>query len=128
LISSYPGAIGVKSGYTSFAHNTLIAAATRNGRTILVTLMGTRRNIYEQARLMLDWGFAHPKATPVGTLVSPLPSGLLYGSAPRSTTVTTDPMAMGVPTPAHRRIKLAGAAAGLLVLVVAGRRRRREQT
>jgi serine-type D-Ala-D-Ala carboxypeptidase (penicillin-binding protein 5/6) len=73
LIDHYPGAIGVKAGYTSLAHNTLIAAATHHGRTILVTLMGTRRNIYDQARTLLDWGFAHTSARPVGVLVNPLP-------------------------------------------------------
>jgi D-alanyl-D-alanine carboxypeptidase (penicillin-binding protein 5/6) len=93
ILNHYPGAIGVKSGYTSLAHNTLIAAATRNGRTIMCTLMGTRRNIYNQAEVLLNWGFAHPNVAPVGTLVSPLPSGLFpdratAGGGPATTGVT----------------------------------------
>jgi D-alanyl-D-alanine carboxypeptidase (penicillin-binding protein 5/6) len=94
ILNHYPGAVGVKSGYTSLAHNTLIAAATRNGRTVLVTVMGTRRNIYYQAETLLNWGFAHANLTPVGTLVSPLPSGLLpaahstAGGGPTPTGVT----------------------------------------
>ncbi|HEY2834571.1 MAG TPA: D-alanyl-D-alanine carboxypeptidase [Sporichthyaceae bacterium] len=96
LIHHYPGAIGVKAGYTSLAHNTLIAAATRNGRTILVTLMGTRRNIYVQARTLLDWGFAHALVRPVGVLVSPLPA-LAPGDYPDP---GRGPIAAGHPAPA----------------------------
>jgi D-alanyl-D-alanine carboxypeptidase (penicillin-binding protein 5/6) len=98
LINHYRGAIGVKAGYTSLAHNTLIAAATRNGRTILVTLMGTRRNIYVQARTLLDWGFAHAMAQPVGVLVSPLP-----GVSPGDYPDPGRPIAAGKPSPAAIR-------------------------
>jgi D-alanyl-D-alanine carboxypeptidase (penicillin-binding protein 5/6) len=95
LIDSYPGALGVKAGYTSLAHNTLIAAAQRNGRTILVTLMGTRRNIYLQARTALNWGFAHANVPAVGTLVNPLSSPLFRDAptprrGPTSTNVHPD--------------------------------------
>jgi D-alanyl-D-alanine carboxypeptidase (penicillin-binding protein 5/6) len=99
LINNYPGAIGVKAGYTSLAHNTLIAAATHNGRTILVTLMGTRRNIYAQARTLLNWGFAHASARPVGVLVDPLP-GAPAGEYPdprRGPITASHPTAAGKP-------------------------------
>lgn len=38
-VTPYPGIIGVKNGYTSNAGNTLIAAARRGERTLLVTVM-----------------------------------------------------------------------------------------
>ncbi len=38
-LRAYPGIIGVKNGYTSHAGNTFTGAATRDGRTLLVTVM-----------------------------------------------------------------------------------------
>ena len=74
LLGKYPGIIGVKPGYTSLAHNTDIVAAQRDGRTILVTLMGVPHpTITQEAAAFLDWGFAHDgEVDPVGQLVDPL--------------------------------------------------------
>jgi D-alanyl-D-alanine carboxypeptidase (penicillin-binding protein 5/6) len=74
LLGSYDGAIGVKPGYTTLAQNTLIAAAERDGRTILVTLMGAPRGtVFPGAERLLDWGFANiGKVAPVGQLVDPV--------------------------------------------------------
>jgi serine-type D-Ala-D-Ala carboxypeptidase (penicillin-binding protein 5/6) len=77
LINRYPGAIGVKAGYTTLAHNTLIAAATRDGHTILATLMSTPADVAGQAKILLDWGFAHLGAPAVGQLVEPLSASVL---------------------------------------------------
>ncbi|GGT29432.1 D-alanyl-D-alanine carboxypeptidase family protein [Streptomyces purpureus] len=72
-VDRYPGLIGVKNGYTSGAGSTLIAAARRKGRTLVVTVMNPRwggyRTVYEEARELLDWGFeAAGRIRPVGTL------------------------------------------------------------
>ncbi|MFH8974708.1 D-alanyl-D-alanine carboxypeptidase family protein [Streptomyces sp. NPDC017890] len=72
-VKPYPGLIGVKNGYTSNAGNTLIAAARRDGRTLVVTVMnpqeGGGHTVYEEARSLLDWGFeATGNVDPVGTL------------------------------------------------------------
>ncbi|MGW2920971.1 D-alanyl-D-alanine carboxypeptidase family protein [Streptomyces angustmyceticus] len=72
-MSRYPGIIGVKNGYTSKAGNTLIAAARRNGRTLLVTVLNPQSNannaVYKEAGSLLDWGFdSAGTAQPVGTL------------------------------------------------------------
>ncbi|MFE3881515.1 D-alanyl-D-alanine carboxypeptidase family protein [Streptomyces lydicus] len=72
-LSRYPGIIGVKNGYTSKAGNTLIAAARRNGRTLLVTVLNPQSNannaVYKEAGSLLDWGFdSAGTAQPVGTL------------------------------------------------------------
>ncbi|MGQ0843584.1 MAG: D-alanyl-D-alanine carboxypeptidase family protein [Sporichthyaceae bacterium] len=76
LLGSYRGAFGVKTGYTTLARNTLIAAATRNGRTIVVTLMGSNGATAPQAARLLDWAFANrTKVRPVGRLVDPLRVG-----------------------------------------------------
>ncbi|MFF4607063.1 D-alanyl-D-alanine carboxypeptidase family protein [Streptomyces sp. NPDC001339] len=72
-VSRYPGIIGVKNGYTSKAGNTLIAAARRNGRTLLVTVLNPQskvaNGVYKEAGSLLDWGFRSAgTAEPVGTL------------------------------------------------------------
>ncbi|MFJ9031792.1 D-alanyl-D-alanine carboxypeptidase family protein [Streptomyces sp. NPDC102274] len=77
-VEPYPGLIGVKNGYTSEAGYTLIAAAKRGGRTVLVTVMnpqwGGVHAVYEEARELLDWGFtAGKRVVPVGTLKPPPP-------------------------------------------------------
>lgn len=77
-VRPYDGLIGVKNGYTTHAGNTLIAAARRDGRTLLVTLMnpqsGGRNAVYEETRDLLDWGFeAAPRAAAVGVLPTMAP-------------------------------------------------------
>ncbi|MEV4949039.1 serine hydrolase [Streptomyces sp. NPDC053755] len=72
-VARYPGLIGIKNGYTSGAGNTLIAAARRGSRTLVVSVMNPRsggRAVYEEARSLLDWGFdAADRVRPVGSLV-----------------------------------------------------------
>lgn len=73
-VEPYPGLIGVKNGYTSDAGNTLVAAARRGGRTLVVTVMNPQEGggfaVYEEARSLLDWGFAAAgHVDPVGTLL-----------------------------------------------------------
>ncbi|MFJ7070518.1 D-alanyl-D-alanine carboxypeptidase family protein [Streptomyces sp. NPDC101115] len=72
-VARYPGLIGVKNGYTSNAGNTLISAARRGGRTLVVSVMnpqwGGGLAVYEEARSLLDWGFAAAgRVEPVGSL------------------------------------------------------------
>jgi D-alanyl-D-alanine carboxypeptidase (penicillin-binding protein 5/6) len=73
-VKRYPGLIGVKNGYTSNAGNTLVAAARRGGRTLVVTVMNPQAGggftVYEEARSLLDWGFqASGHVDPVGSLI-----------------------------------------------------------
>ncbi|MYS19461.1 MULTISPECIES: D-alanyl-D-alanine carboxypeptidase family protein, partial [unclassified Streptomyces] len=72
-VTPYPGIIGVKNGYTTNAGNTLVAAARRGGRTLIVTVMnpqsGLPQAVYHEAARLLDWGFAAAgRTTSVGTL------------------------------------------------------------
>ncbi len=72
LLSEYPGAIGVKNGYTTKARNTLIGAAERNGRRLLVVVMKTDAPSWKKVAKLLDWGFeVGAEVEPVGTLVTP---------------------------------------------------------
>lgn len=60
----YPGANGVKIGYTRRAGNTIVASAYRNGRWIIAVALGTTQRDLDATRLM-NAGFATPK--PPGT-------------------------------------------------------------
>ncbi|WUT24143.1 D-alanyl-D-alanine carboxypeptidase [Streptomyces sp. NBC_00696] len=72
-VERYPGIIGVKNGYTTHAGNTLVAAARRGGRSLVVTVMNPQAGggftVYDEARQLLDWGFAAARRVdPVGSL------------------------------------------------------------
>jgi serine-type D-Ala-D-Ala carboxypeptidase (penicillin-binding protein 5/6) len=72
LLHGWKGMIGVKTGFTTHAGRTYVGAATRDGRTLLVTLMGIHESSESAARKLLSWGFANAdKVTPVGRLVEP---------------------------------------------------------
>ncbi|MCX6810885.1 MAG: D-alanyl-D-alanine carboxypeptidase [Candidatus Berkelbacteria bacterium] len=59
----YPGAIGVKTGFTDAASHCLVGAAKRNGHTLIAVILGTYSNSNsssaDEARKLLDWGFAN---------------------------------------------------------------------
>ncbi|HMG30810.1 MAG TPA: D-alanyl-D-alanine carboxypeptidase family protein [Jiangellaceae bacterium] len=72
LLGSYDGAIGLKSGYTSIAGHTLVAAAERDGSRLVAVVLGAEQRAEPLAEALLDWGFAARAQTePVGTLVTP---------------------------------------------------------
>lgn len=73
-VGRYPGLLGIKNGYTSHAGNTLISAAQRGSRTLVVSVMNPQASggyrVYEETRALLDWGFkAAGHVRPVGSLV-----------------------------------------------------------
>jgi D-alanyl-D-alanine carboxypeptidase (penicillin-binding protein 5/6) len=57
LIRTYPGATGLKTGWTGRAGGCLIATAARSGRHLLVVVLGSPR-IFEEAGALLDFGFS----------------------------------------------------------------------
>ncbi|MGN9894656.1 D-alanyl-D-alanine carboxypeptidase family protein [Micromonospora sp. L31] len=74
LIYDYPGALGGKTGFTDLARHTYVGAAERNGRRLVVTLLGAERRpvrAWEQGARLLDWGFSLPPDSSVGRLVEP---------------------------------------------------------
>jgi len=72
LLYNYDGAIGIKNGYTIAAKQTFIAAATRSGKTYIVTEMGSANGSWRPTAALLDWAFAHGgEVAPIGELVEP---------------------------------------------------------
>jgi D-alanyl-D-alanine carboxypeptidase (penicillin-binding protein 5/6) len=91
-IQTYLGAIGIKTGYTKAAGNTYMAAANRDGRTMIAIVLQSP-DIYRSASDLLDLGFATPVAQE--SSVDHLPSVSLAALAPP---VTTPPASR---VPAH---------------------------
>jgi D-alanyl-D-alanine carboxypeptidase (penicillin-binding protein 5/6) len=70
LLFTYPGVLGVKTGYTTEGRNTYIGIAERDGRTIIITFMHLRYGRDALAKKLFDWGFdALGNVEPVGELV-----------------------------------------------------------
>lgn len=56
LLSGYAGAVGVKTGYTDIARQTMVAAADDEGRRVIVVLLRSN-DIYTEVPRLLDWAF-----------------------------------------------------------------------
>ena len=93
LLYNYEGAIGIKNGYTIAAQQTFIGAATRGGRTYIVTEMASPNGSWRPTAGLLDWAFAHGSAvTPIGKLVEPgATSGRPRATAPGATVAEKAP-------------------------------------
>jgi D-alanyl-D-alanine carboxypeptidase len=128
-LAGTPGNLGGKTGFTDAARHTFVTAAERDGRRLVVSVMGTESvplRAADQAALLLDWGFATPPATAgVGRLVdsaaevsplpptsSPGPAGVAAAPAPAD-----DGPSVLVP------VALAVTATGIVVATVVGVRR-----
>ena len=65
LVGHYPGAIGIKTGYTSAAGDCLLFEATQAAKTLIGVVLhssgsSTGLNVAaSDAGKMLNWGFAH---------------------------------------------------------------------
>ena len=57
LLDLYPEAIGVKIGYTEKAGQTIVAAAERDGRRLIVAVLGSWDR-YSDATALFEWAFA----------------------------------------------------------------------
>ncbi|GII53177.1 hypothetical protein Pth03_15660 [Planotetraspora thailandica] len=130
LLGKYKGMIGVKNGYTTKALGSFVGAATRNGHTIIVVIMHHPGGFWDEVASLLDWGFAvDGKATPVGTLVKPLPP-----PAPKKSSPAVRPSTAAQPAAASRwtdhapliaTLVLGGGLVGALFVGYGMRRRRR---
>ncbi|MDF2546435.1 MAG: D-alanyl-D-alanine carboxypeptidase [Anaerosolibacter sp.] len=67
LIRSYPGANGIKTGFTSDAMYCLSASASRNGLNLIAVILGspTSQVRFEEAKKLLNFGFATYSSVPI---------------------------------------------------------------
>jgi len=57
LLGAYPGADGVKTGWTTLAKHCLVASAHRDGVHLIAVILGSNDS-YKDVRKLLDFGFA----------------------------------------------------------------------
>jgi D-alanyl-D-alanine carboxypeptidase (penicillin-binding protein 5/6) len=57
LLQAYPGTFGVKIGYTRNARQTIVAAAERGGRQLIISVFGSEDR-YKDSIALFDWAFA----------------------------------------------------------------------
>jgi len=103
LLTSYPGAVGGKIGWTSAAGATYVGMARRNGVTLIVTLLHCPAlTEVDSGKSLLNWGFAvDGKVRPVGTLVSALASAAPAPARPASARPAPARPAAARPAPAR---------------------------
>jgi serine-type D-Ala-D-Ala carboxypeptidase (penicillin-binding protein 5/6) len=125
LIYNYPGAMGGKTGFTTVARHSYVGGAQRNGRRLVVTLLGAEARPlrgWQQGAALLDWGFAQPKDASVGKLVTPedvaARNAASTESATESTTTPKKAAAPAVHSPGPGATTVM--AAGGIALVLAG--------
>lgn len=58
LLWLYPGAIGVKTGFTSAAGFCIVAAAQREDERVLAVVLGEPREAFSDAAALMNYGFA----------------------------------------------------------------------
>src|SRR5262245_45571299 len=76
FLTSVPGALVSKIGFTDAAQHTYLAATTRGGRRLGVIFLRAQKfpiDQWQQAAELLTWGYALPKGTAVGHLDAPAP-------------------------------------------------------
>jgi D-alanyl-D-alanine carboxypeptidase (penicillin-binding protein 5/6) len=146
LLTTYPGTLGGKTGFTDAARHTFVAAAERGGRRLVVSLMQAERHPVDeltQAEHLLDWGFSTtPGSGGIGRLVDPgeaLPAAADGPTAADHGALPADPAAAAAapPPPVTRPVSanrpagespllpwgLAVAAVSIVAATVVGRRR-----
>jgi serine-type D-Ala-D-Ala carboxypeptidase (penicillin-binding protein 5/6) len=80
LIGTYPGAVGIKTGFTDVAMHCLLFEAVRSGRTLVGVVLGSPVTgpaaAAQDATQILNWGFSLSKVTSAktGTTADPSPA------------------------------------------------------
>src|SRR6266566_1153410 len=66
LLKAYPGATGIKTGFTAEAGECLVFSATRNGHHLIGVVLHSidENHRFIDARILLDWGFSLPLLAP----------------------------------------------------------------
>jgi D-alanyl-D-alanine carboxypeptidase len=68
LLFDYPGALGMKTGYTDASHWSLVGLARRGGTRLLVVLLGDHDKPFDDGAALLNWGFRVMSLSPAPPL------------------------------------------------------------
>jgi D-alanyl-D-alanine carboxypeptidase len=121
LLSLYPGATGMKTGFTEKAGRSLIATATRNGRTMLAVVIDAV-DIYASAGWLMDKGFATPVSAQQG--LDHLPD-VVEGASIEQPEIEPAPASLPVEDPVEQQFVAAdrdgtGTARNVAILLIGG--------
>jgi D-alanyl-D-alanine carboxypeptidase (penicillin-binding protein 5/6) len=121
LLFEYPGALGGKTGFTDIARHTYIGAAERDGRRLVVSIMGAEvapLRGWQQGATLLDWGFGVAPGASVGHLVAPGEADKMLVTAEPTppAPVAAAPEPVAAPEP-QRGLVLVAVAAGAAAFV-----------
>lgn len=98
LLERYPGATGVKTGFTTRAGHALVASADRGGRTLIAVVLsaGTDSARFGRATQLLDFGFERTAVYPLATqLTWENQGGLSLWEIPTTTVLSgTEPVSL----------------------------------
>ncbi|MEI7600433.1 MAG: D-alanyl-D-alanine carboxypeptidase family protein [Aestuariivirga sp.] len=85
LLKDYPGADGMKTGYTKEAGYGLIGSAQRDGRRLVMVIAGLRsiNDRKQDAQGLLDWGFKQFRAVDVYTKGDRVGQARVWGGTQR---------------------------------------------
>jgi len=117
LLSTYQGAMGVKTGNTNGAGYSVVSAAERGGVTLYAIVLGTDsdRQRFQEAKALFDWGFAHYRPLQLaskGTVVAETPvSSYLDMTVPVAFAQDTSVPVLDLNGAVQRRISVAPVAA-----------------
>lgn len=91
LLKDYPGADGMKTGYTREAGYGLIGSAVRDGRRLIMVIAGLKsiNERKQEAQSLLDWGFKQFRAVEVYAKGDRVGSARVWGGASRSVELIT---------------------------------------
>jgi D-alanyl-D-alanine carboxypeptidase (penicillin-binding protein 5/6) len=86
LLKDYPGADGMKTGYTREAGYGLVGSAVRDGRRLVMVIAGLKsiRERKQEAQALLDWGFRQFRGIDVYAKGDRVGSATVWGGAARS--------------------------------------------
>lgn len=95
LLGDYPGALGLKTGYTVAARGSFVGAVERDGRRYLVALLAAEGRTPALGQALLDWAIVNGPAVtqPVGSLDPP--DEPAASSEPTGTPPEREPAAAG---------------------------------
>ncbi|WP_052667434.1 D-alanyl-D-alanine carboxypeptidase family protein [Nitriliruptor alkaliphilus] len=117
LVGSYPGATGIKTGFTEAAGNSVVASAARGGRELIAVVLGAGPDPqrFEDAAALLDHGFEAFEATEVAAELI-----LLVAGGQRQVVLEPTPVTVpvGVPVAAELPVPVRTPEAGHLPVPV----------
>jgi serine-type D-Ala-D-Ala carboxypeptidase (penicillin-binding protein 5/6) len=91
LLKDYPGADGMKTGYTKEAGYGMVGSAVRDGRRLVMVIAGLQsiKDRKEEAQKLLDWGFRQFKPVDVYAAGETVSKARVWGGTERWVNLVT---------------------------------------